>query len=123
MRRADSTRRILQEEPMLDLDKYINDREEFRIFGKTLHVKEPTTAMYMEISRLESGMKPENFGEIRIKSAAIFLSHNEEGITITEEQLKGVPFAVIDMATKTISAMRERVENDPNSKSRSRKEK
>lgn len=106
---------------MLDLDRYINDREEVLIFGKTVHVKEPTVAMYSEIAHLESDMDRKNMGEKRLKTAVIFLSNNEEGINFTEEQLREIPYAALDALTKRIAEMREKVEKDPNSESRSRK--
>lgn len=106
---------------MIDLDLYINDRLEIKLFGETIHLKEPTPRMYSKLNQIEKNLTRENIGEIRVQSALLFLNYNEEGKTFEKEQFEGIPFAVVDRITKEVVAMRERAEEDPNLKSQSRK--
>lgn len=108
---------------MIDLDRYINDRLELKLFGETLHVKEPTPRMYSELNQIEKNLTRENVGEIRLQSALLFLNHNEEGKVFKREELETLPFAVADRITKEVMEMRKAAEEDPNSNSQSRREK
>lgn len=108
---------------MLDLDKYIENELEVKIFGKKVHVKEITARMMSCINVIEKGMHSGNIGEKRTEVAIFVLNNNREGIVFEERDFENIPYVVVDKIAEEVSKMKKRVEEDPNSKSPSRKEK
>ena len=108
---------------MLDLDKYIENELEVKIFGKKVHVKEISARMMSRINMIEKGMTPGNIGEKRTEVAVVVLNNNREGVTFEEKDFENIPYVVVDKITEEVSKMKKRVEGDPNSKYPSQKEK
>lgn len=99
---------------MLDLDKYINNEITVKLYGKELHVFEPSIKMIEEIDKLEKNMDKNNSREIRVKVAAIMLSHNKEGTEIREEEVKKLPYEAVIAVINTLASMRLEADQDPN---------
>lgn len=108
---------------MLDLDKYIDNRLEIKIFGKKITVKEPTPRMFSELRKIEKDITAENTAEKRVQTAVLFLNNNCEGEQFTEEQINNVPYVAVDLFCKEVVAMREKADEDPNLGSHSQTEK
>lgn len=108
---------------MLDLDKYIENELEVKIFGKKVHVKEITARMMSRINKIEKDMNSGNIGEKRTEVALLVLNNNRERIVFEEKDFENIPYVVVDKIAEEVSEMKKRVEEDPNSESPSQKEK
>lgn len=108
---------------MLDLDKYINNSMQIRLFGQEYDILEPTIKMIMEINRIESDLTEENMHKKRLEAGVLLLSHNRQGKKFTEEELSEMPFEALTRVLAKISLLRLKADSDPNSGSQSQKEK
>lgn len=106
---------------MLDLDKYIENELEVKIFGKKVHVKEITARMMSLINKIEKDMNSGNIGEKRTEVALLVLNNNRERIVFEEKDFENIPYVVVDKIAEEVSEMKKRVEEDPNSESPSQK--
>lgn len=106
---------------MFDIDAFIHDTMEVKIFGETITVKEMSPRMYSEMNRIEKDFNAENAGEKRVKVAKLFLNNNMEGKVYTEEQIEKIPFPALDTLCRKVASMKAKVDNDPNSESPSQK--
>lgn len=102
---------------MLDLDKYINNCKEVRLFGETIHVQEPTLAMIEKIDKIEEDLSEENLRDKRFQVAMLMINFNREGREYTEKELKKLPFEAIAAIVEEIGMMRFMADMDPNSES------
>ena len=108
---------------MLDLDKYIENELEVKIFGKKIHVKEITARMMSRINMIEKGMNPGNIGEKRTEVAIVVLNNNRERVVFDEKDFEDIPYVVVDKIAEEVSEMKKRVEEAPNSNFPSQTEK
>lgn len=99
---------------MIDLDKYLNQTVDFKLDGKTLHVKQPTALATKQIHKIESEITEQNYLESRCKVTQIILNNNEEGINFSIEDVEKIPYKVQDLIAQKISEMKLEVESDPN---------
>lgn len=106
---------------MLDLDKYIENELEVKIFGKKVHVKEITARMMSCINKIEKDMNSGNIGEKRTEVALLVLNNNRERIVFEEKDFENIPYVVVDKIAEEVSEMKKRAEEDPNSESPSQK--
>lgn len=102
---------------MLDLDKYINNSIQIRLFGEEYDILEPTIAMSMEMERIESGLTKENVHKKRLESGVLLLSHNRQGKTFTTEELEKLPFEALVRVIAEIVMFRLKADANPNSRS------
>ena len=61
---------------MLDLDRYINNSIQIKLFGEEYDVLEPTIKMIMEMNRIESDLTEENMHKKRLEAGVLLLSYN-----------------------------------------------
>ena len=108
---------------MLDLDKYINNSIRVKLFGKEYDILEPTIAMNMQMKKIEENLTEENLHEKRLESGILLLSHNRQGKEFSKEELAQLPFEALTRVLAEIALMRLQADSDPNSESRSRREK
>lgn len=108
---------------MLDLDKYINNSIQIKLFGKVYDILEPTVAMTMEVTRLEEDLDAENQHEKRIESAILLLNHNKQGKKFTKEEISALPFEALTRVIAEVALLRLKADKDPNCESRSQTEK
>lgn len=108
---------------MLDLDKYINNSIQIKLFGEEYDVLEPTIKMIMEMNRIESDLTEENMHKKRLEAGVLLLSYNRQGKKFTEDELARMPFEALTRVLAEISLLRLKADSDPNSESRSRTEK
>ena len=99
---------------MLDLDKYINNSIQIKLFGAEYDVLEPTIKMTMEVDRIESDLTKENLHKKRLETGVILLSHNKQGRIFTE-----LPFEALTRVLAEITVLRLKADADPNSASQS----
>lgn len=99
---------------MLDLDKYINNCKEVKLFGETIHVKEPTLAMIEEIDKIEEDLSDENLRDKRFQVAMLMINFNQEDRKYTEKELKKMPFEAVAALVEEIGMMRFMADIDPN---------
>ncbi len=108
---------------MLDIDKYINNSIQIRLFGEEYDILEPTIKMIMEMNRIESNLTEENMHKKRLEAGVLLLSYNRQGKKFTEDELARMPFEALTRVLAEISLLRLKADSDPNSESRSRTEK
>lgn len=108
---------------MLDLDKYINNSIQIRLFGEEYDILEPTIKMIMETDRIESDLTEENMHKKRLEAGALLLSHNRQGKKFTEDELSRMPFEALTRALAEIALLRLKADSDPNFGSQSPKAK
>lgn len=108
---------------MLDLDKYINNSIQIRLFGEEYDILEPTIKMIMEMNRIESNLTEEDMHKKRLEAGVLLLSYNRQGKEFTEDELAKMPFEALTRVLAEISLLRLKADSDPNSESRSRTEK
>lgn len=108
---------------MLDLDKYINNSIQIRLFGEEYDILEPTIKMIMEMSRIESNLTEEDMHKKRLEAGVLLLSYNRQGKEFTEDELAKMPFEALTRVLAEISLLRLKADSDPNFESRSRTEK
>lgn len=104
---------------MLDLDKYINNSIQIKLFGAEYDVLEPTIKMTMEVDRIESDLTKENLHKKRLETGVLLLSHNKQGRIFTEEELSELPFEALTRVLAEITVLRLKADADPNSASQS----
>lgn len=102
---------------MLDLDRYINNCKEVKIFGEIIHVLEPNVGMIAEINEIEKDLTKDNIDEKRFQVAMLMINFNREGKQYKEKDLKKLPFEAVAAIVEEISSMRLKAETDPNSES------
>jgi hypothetical protein len=102
---------------MLDLDRYINNCKEVKVFGESIHVLEPNVGMIDEINEIEKDLTKDNIDEKRFQVAMLMINFNREGKQYTEKDLKKLPFEAVAAIVEEISSMRLKAETDPNSES------
>ena len=108
---------------MLDLDKYINNSIQIKLFGEEYDILEPTRKMRIEMNRIESNLTEENMHKKRLEAGVLLLSYNRQGKKFTEDELARMPFEALTRVLAEISLLRLKADSDPNSESRSRTEK
>lgn len=108
---------------MLDLDKYINNSIQIRLFGEEYDILEPTIKMIMEMNRIESNLTEEDMHKKRLEAGVLLLSYNRQGKEFTEDELAKMPFEALTRVLAEISLLRLKADSDPNFESRSRTEK
>ena len=108
---------------MLDIDKYINNSIQIRLFGEEYDILEPTVAMNMEMAKIEADLTEGNLHEKRLEAGVLLLSYNRQGKKFTEDELARMPFEALTRVLAEISLLRLKADSDPNSESRSRTEK
>ena len=108
---------------MLDLDRYMNHSIEMKVFGKKLEILEPSFEMLMKVDELEKDLTSENLHERRLKTAELFLNHNKQGVKISQNDIKKLPFEAVSRLIAEVSAMRYEGDQNPNSGSQSQAEK
>lgn len=99
---------------MLDLDKYMNNSIEIRLFNEKVDVLEPTVKMFMEVDSIEQDLTEENFREKRVEIAHLFLNHNKQKITYKKEAILDLPFEAINTLVETVCKMKYKADVDPN---------
>ena len=108
---------------MLDLDKYINNSIQIRLFGEEYDILEPTIKMIMEMNRIESNLTEDDMHKKRLEAGVLLLSYNRQGKEFTEDELAKMPFEALTRVLAEISLLRLKADSDPNFESRSRTEK
>ena len=108
---------------MLDIDKYINNSIQIRLFGEEYDILEPTIKMIMEMNRIESNLTEEDMHKKRLEAGVLLLSYNRQGKEFTEDELAKMPFEALTRVLAEISLLRLKADSDPNFESRSRTEK
>lgn len=108
---------------MLDLDKYINNSIQIRLFGEEYDILEPTIKMIMEMNRIESNLTEEDMHKKCLEAGVLLLSYNRQGKEFTEDELAKMPFEALTRVLAEISLLRLKADSDPNFESRSRTEK
>lgn len=106
---------------MLDLDRYINNSIQVRLFGEEYDILEPTIAMNMQMKKIEANLTEENLHEKRLESGILLLNHNKQGKEFSEEELAQLPFEALTRVLAEVALMRLKAESDPNSESQSQK--
>ena len=104
---------------MLDLDRYINNSIEIKLFGEVYDILEPTIAMNMEMNRIEEDLTKENLHEKRIESGLLLLNHNKQGRAFTKKELSALPFEALTRLIAEIALLRLNADQNPNSESQS----
>lgn len=108
---------------MLDLDKYVNNALEIKVFGKKYNIMEPTMEMLMEIDKVETDLTKDNLHEKRLAVLELLINYNKEKRIFERSELVTLPFEAISRLIGALSLMRYEADNDPNLKSQSQKEK
>lgn len=108
---------------MLDLDLIINQSEEIKIFGESIHVKQPTVRILAEITDVEKDLTAENLMEKRVAVAQLLLNNNSDGRIFSKDELEQLTRSAIETLVALISEMKVKADKDPNSKSPSQKAK
>ena len=108
---------------MLDLDKYINNSIQIRLFGEEYDILEPTVAMNMEMAKIEADLTEGNLHEKRLEAGLLLLNHNKQGKKFTKDELSALPFEALTRVTAEVALLRLKADQNPNSESRSRTEK
>lgn len=106
---------------MIDLDKYINNSMQVKLFGKEYDILEPTIAMNMQMKKIEEDLSEENLHKKRLECGVLLLGNNRQGKIFTEEELAQLPFEALTRVIAEIALLRLKAEQDPNSESQSRK--
>lgn len=108
---------------MLDLDKYMDQSIEVRIFGKTVHAKLPGIRIYNQIDVVEQDLDKENLPQKRLEVAKILLDNNKEGHVFELEELSELSVEAIESVVAEFAKLKMQADTDPNLKSPSRKAK
>ena len=96
----------------IDIDKYIDESVKIKFKDKVLDVKEPSARLTKELINLEKSITNENALDIQEETVRLILNNNKNGIELTTEDIKEIPYKVQKIILRKIKTMRERVEPD-----------
>lgn len=96
----------------IDIDKYIDESVKIKFKDKVLDVKEPSARLTKELINLEKSITNENALDIQEETVRLILNNNKNGIELTTEDIKEIPYKVQKIILREIKTMRERVEPD-----------
>lgn len=105
---------------MLDLDKYLNDGVDIKLFGKEVTLKMLTYKDTVEIGKLEEEMRKEDItaekaNDIRAKITLIMLDNNAQNIKFDINQIKNkMPVKLQVALANLVAKFIYKLENDPN---------
>lgn len=99
---------------MLDLDKYLKQSVEVKIYGQVIEILQPSARMTKEIGQLEKDITEENYLDIKSKVTHMLLNNNASGNKFTIEEIDSMPFKLQDLITKEVTSMIYEADNDPN---------
>lgn len=108
---------------MLNLDEYIDNDIEMQLFGKVIHVKEPSVRMIEKIEKIEVDLNKDNETEKRVEVALLMINYNKENITFEREEMKVVPYEGIVEIINVVGRMKLKADLDPNLESPSQEAK
>lgn len=99
---------------MLNLDSIVNQSEEVVVFGESVHVKQPSIRMHMQISEIEKDLNDSNIMQKRAEIAGILLNNNTEGRVFDRSEIEKLPRSAVEALVILISEMKIKADNDPN---------
>lgn len=99
---------------MFDLDRYIYANEAMNVLGETVHVRQPSIGMWMEIHAIESDLNKDNLYEKRLEVAKKILDNNSDGRVFSMDELKALPRLAVEALVLHINQAKVKVDSDPN---------